>query len=407
MEVAVGSSGPLGGGRSDKDRVMRRFRTALVAGLAVLALGVAGPVPATAAATPGPPPVALPPEPTGLTSPVALPAAVDPVSPYLPQVSCNPVDMAGPLMLRALLLTTYGVGRAGSISRGCTEGLSEHSEGRALDWMVDVRKPSERAAAADFLAWVTKDDGLNARRLGIMYVIYDAKIWSVYNTAGGWRKNAGHQDHVHVSFSWTGARGATSFWTGTVGTIDRGPCARFAGSYAPPVSSARTTACPAPPAALVRTSRGTRAFGSTGATVRRAQTLLGAPATSRFDHATWTATRAYQRAHELPVTGALDQPTWGSLDRGSVKRRSVPRMSASRAAARGVDRYSGTSLSPGRAHAAVAVLQTALRMPVADRNGYFGPATQAAVVRLQASAGLATDGVVGAEEWRAIRDRLR
>lgn len=385
---------------------MRRFRTSLVAALAVLALGVAGPVPSTAAATPGPPPVALPSAPTGLAAPVALPAEVDPMSPYLPQVSCSPVDMTGPLMLRALLLKTYGVGRAGSISRGCTEGLSEHSEGRAMDWMVDVRRPAERAAAADFLAWVTKDGGRNARRLGIMYVIYDAKIWSVYNTAGGWRKNAGHQDHVHVSFSWNGARGATSFWTGKVGTIDRGPCARFKGSYAPPVSSARATACSAPPAALVRTSRGSRAFGSTGSTVRRAQVLLKVPRTSRFDRATWKATRAYQRAHDLPVTGALDQPTWGSLDRGSITRRSVPAMSAAKAAARGVDKYSGSSLSQGRAGAAVAVLQTALKMPTADRNGYFGPLTRAAVVRLQSAAGLAADGVVGAEEWRAIRSRL-
>ncbi|MCL8252504.1 hypothetical protein AERO_14020, partial [Aeromicrobium fastidiosum] len=261
-----------------RSRVVRGVVPVLVA-LAVAAGGMQAP--ASAAGSAGSPPVSLPSSPTGLTSPVPLPAGVDPVLPYLPQVSCNPVDMAGPLMLRDLLLSTYGVGRPGSISRGCTEGLSEHSEGRAMDWMVDTRRPAERAAAADFIAWVTRDGGLNARRLGIMYVIYNKKIWSVYNAKAGWRTSYAHTDHVHVSFSWAGARGSTSFWTGAVGVVDVGPCVRFAGSYAPPTSSPRTDRCGTPTKALVRTSRGNRAYGSSGGTVRRAQTLLGVPSTSR------------------------------------------------------------------------------------------------------------------------------
>jgi peptidoglycan hydrolase-like protein with peptidoglycan-binding domain len=364
----------------------------------LLAAGLSA-APAQAA---GRPPVTLPSAPTGLTAPVTLPADVDPVSPYLPQVTCHPVDMPGPLMLRALLLRTYGTGRPGSISRGCTEGLSEHSEGRAMDWMVDSRKPAERAAAADFLAWLTRDDGLNARRLGVMYVIYDEKIWSVYNVRAGWRASRGHVDHVHVSFGWNGARGSTSFWTGRVAAVDLGPCVRFTGSYAPPTASPRTVPCSTPSAALVRTSRGSRAYGSTGSTVRRAQTLLRVPATSRFDRATWDAVRAYQRAHDLPVTGALDHPTWGSLDPASVKRRTVT-FSRARAASHGVAQYSSTSLSEGRAGRAVAILQTALGMSRVDRNGYFGPRTRAAVVSAQKKAGIAADGVVSGEEWRVIR----
>ncbi len=367
-----------------------------------LAAGLAQ-APASAAGSAGSPPVSLPSSPTGLTSPVPLPAGVDPVSPYLPQVSCNPVDMTGPLMLRDLLLTSYGVGRPGSISRGCTEGLSEHSEGRAMDWMVDTRQPAERAAAADFLAWVTRDGGLNARRLGIMYVIYNKKIWSVYNAKAGWRPSYAHTDHVHVSFSWAGARGATSFWTGAVGVVDVGPCVRFAGSYAPPTSSPRTARCGTPAKALVRTSRGDRAYGSTGATVRRAQALLRVPVTSRFDRATWDATRAYQRAHDLPVTGALDQPTWGSLDRASTRRRTVTGFSRRKAAVHGVAHYSSTSLAPGRAAESIVILQTALGLPVADRNGFYGPVTRAAVERVQVAAGLTVDGVVDGPEWRAIR----
>ncbi len=375
--------------------VMRRWGlvvVSLVLGTSLLA------VPAAA----GEPPVPLPSRPTGLTPSVVLPDGLDPASPYLPQASCNPVDMVGPQMLRDLVLRTYGVGGRGNISRGCTEGVSEHSEGRAWDWMVDVDKPSERAAAADFLSWVTRDDGANARRLGIMYVIYNKRIWSVYNTRGGWRKSSGHTDHVHVSFSWNGARGNTSFWTGQVGVVDFGPCARFAGSSAARTSTPRAARCPAPASALVKTSRATRAYGSTGKTVRVGQKRLGVAVTGRFDHATWRAVRAYQAAHDLPRTGVLDQPTWASLDRGSITRRTVKGFTRRTAARHGVEHYSSTTLRRGRAGKGVAILQTALGLPRADRNGYFDTVTQAAVRKAQGRAGLASDGLVSREEWTAI-----
>jgi peptidoglycan hydrolase-like protein with peptidoglycan-binding domain len=378
----------------------------ILIGIAVVALALGlttSPVDAAA----GRPPIPLPSSPTGLTSPVPLPQALDPVSPYLPQVSCHPGDMIGPTMLRDLVLATYGIGGRGNISRGCTDGLSEHSEGRAWDWAVDVRKPAEKAAAADFIAWVTRDDGRNARRLGIMYVIYNKMIWSVYNTGAGWRPSYAHTDHVHVSFSWNGARGNTSFWTGAVGAIDHGPCVRFKGSYAAPTGTPRASRCGTPTTALVKTTRPNRQYASTGGTVKRLQSLLGVPATSRFDTATQSAVRAYQRAHDLPTTGAVDQPTWASLDRSSIKKRTVKGFTAWKAVTYGVKHYGGTTLSQGRAAKAVAILQTALGMRVADRNGYFGPLTQAAVVKVQAAAGLVPDGVVRAEEWQAIRSAIR
>jgi peptidoglycan hydrolase-like protein with peptidoglycan-binding domain len=54
----------------------------------------------------------------------------------------------------------------------------------------------------------------------------------------------------------------------------------------------------------------------------------------------------------------------------------------------------------------VAILQKALGLSLADRNGYFGPITRAAVVRVQQKVGLAADGVVSGEEWKAIRSSL-
>ena len=62
-----------------------------------------------------------------------------------------------------------------------------------------------------------------ARRLGVMYVIFNGHIWSAYDAAAGWRPYLGpnaHTDHVHVSFDIDGGQGATSFWR--IDVLDRG-----------------------------------------------------------------------------------------------------------------------------------------------------------------------------------------
>ncbi|WP_332663055.1 peptidoglycan-binding domain-containing protein [Aeromicrobium sp.] len=377
---------------------MRRFMLAFASFAALSAL-----LTSPAAASP---PVPFPSSPKGLPAPVTLPSGVDPVSPYLPQVSCSPVNMPGVVKLRALVLKTYGEGGAGGISRGCTEGVSEHSEGRAWDWMVDVSDTSERTAAANFLAWVTANNGRNARRLGIMYIIYNKKIWGVYRASEGWRTSSGHTDHVHISFSWNGARGNTSFWTGKVGTIDLGPCIRFTGTYGALTSTPRTGACPQTKSLLKKTSLGNRAYGRTGDTVAKAQGLLGITKTARFDAATWTAVKAYQKAHDIPYTGALDQPTWASLSPSSMTSNAVAGYTRSEAIRYGVLNYSDNTFQRGYVGKAAMMLQTALGMPTRDRNGFFNTVTLAAVQRLQASAGLTQDGIVRAEEWQALADAL-
>lgn len=377
---------------------MRRFMLAF-ASFAALSAMLTSPAAAS-------PPVPFPSSPKGLPAPVTLPSGVDPVSPYLPQVSCSPINMPGVVKLRALVLKTYGEGGAGGISRGCTEGVSEHSEGRAWDWMVDVSDTSERTAAANFLAWVTANNGRNARRLGIMYIIYNKKIWGVYRASEGWRTSSGHTDHVHISFSWNGARGNTSFWTGKVGTIDLGPCIRFTGTYGALTSTPRTGACPQTKSLLKATSLGNRAYGRTGDTVAKAQGLLGITKTARFDAATWTAVKAYQKAHDIPYTGALDQPTWASLSPSSMTSNAVAGYTRSEAIRYGVLNYSDNTFQRGYVGKAAMMLQTALGMPTRDRNGFFNTVTLAAVQRLQASAGLTQDGIVRAEEWQALADAL-
>ncbi|WP_396047406.1 peptidoglycan-binding protein [Aeromicrobium sp. UC242_57] len=360
-----------------------------------------------APATAGEAPISLPASPTGLVAPVLLPDGLDPKSPYLPQSSCNPVDMAGTVKLRDHVLATYGQGGRGNISRGCTEGVSEHSEGRAWDWMIDPDDPAQTAAAADFLSWVTRDDGRNARRLGIMYVIYNKKIWSIYRSGEGWRRSSGHQDHIHVSLSWNGARGNVSFWTGKVGSIDYGPCVRFKGTYAALSSAVRSGSCAASSKLLAKTKVGNRQYGRTGSTVKKAQRLLGVKATGRFDSMTWSAVKRFQRAHDVPVTGVLDQPTWVALSPSSVTYRAVKGYSRARAIRYGLKNYSRTTLRKGRADRAVVFLQTALGLPRVDRNGYFGSVTVNAVKARQAQLGLKADGVVQGEEWKAMADALK
>jgi peptidoglycan hydrolase-like protein with peptidoglycan-binding domain len=381
-------------------RMMKRMRPIALSVCALALVVSGGALPAYGV---GSPPVTFPSSPKGLTSPVTLPTAIDPPSPYLPQTSCNPGDMTGVKKLRTLVMSTYAEGGWGAISHGCTEGTSEHSEGRAWDWMVDVGDSSERAAAANFLAWVTANHGKYARRLGIMYVIYNEKIWSIYREDEGWRANSGHKDHVHISFSWNGARGNTSFWTGKVGVIDYGPCFAFVQKYAMIRNIPRTGSCRATSSVLKQTSLGLRQYGNRGsATVTKAQKLLGVTATSNFDSATWTAVKAYQLAHDLPYTGVLDQPTWASLSPADVTSNVVAGYTAAQAAAYGRAHYASTSINRYTVGKSVLFLQTALRMPSRDRNGYFTAKTLAAVKAFQTDVGLAVTGVVTSAEWAAL-----
>ena len=122
-------------------RVLRTVRSAVVAVSVALVVGAMGTGLAQAAV---PDPVA----------PEKAPALVEGLSPYLPQVSCDPVAKPGTLALRSMLLATYG-GRDLGITRGCDVGAtSEHKEGRAWDWGLNASVPAEKAVADQFLTWL-------------------------------------------------------------------------------------------------------------------------------------------------------------------------------------------------------------------------------------------------------------
>ncbi|MDR1768758.1 MAG: hypothetical protein LBR32_10095 [Propionibacteriaceae bacterium] len=140
---------------------------------------------------------------------------------YKPQKQCSPAAKPGAKALLKTLIKNFG-GKSLGISRSCgAGGRSEHKEGRALDWARNVKYASQRRSANKALKWLTANNGEVARRLGVMYIIWNQRIWSTYYPEMGWRKmasrgsyTANHKDHVHISLSWDGAMQRTSWWTG-------------------------------------------------------------------------------------------------------------------------------------------------------------------------------------------------
>ena len=158
--------------------------------------------------------------------------AIEVLAPHQGQAICQPVVRPGAAALRTLVLQHYpGTGDSG-IVRPCTAaGASEHKEGRAWDWRVSTANPTHVAQVAEFTDWLLAPDvhgntAAMARRLGIMYMIWDSKVWKSYQAAKGWQRYTGaspHTDHVHFSLSWAGAYAQTSYWTGAVAPVMPGP----------------------------------------------------------------------------------------------------------------------------------------------------------------------------------------
>jgi peptidoglycan hydrolase-like protein with peptidoglycan-binding domain len=408
-------------------------------GAAVAAVGSA-PAP-TGAAAPSPAPSASPPAAVPAV-PAGLPAGLEDLSPYLEQVSCDPAAKPGAVALGKLLLATYP-GTSYAISRACgADGMaSEHYEGRAADWMTSVRDPSGAARAEAFVGWLLAPDAqgrafANARRLGVMYVIWNDRIWGSYAAGSGWRPYSTcarhpevawdtgcHRDHVHVSLSWAGAMGRTSFWSRRVAATDYGPCRPADLNWAPPYSGPNPAPCPSYPAvtagaasspvaaAIARYSGATVAPGSTGPVVTAVQRALGVPADGQFGSLTGAAVSAFRAAHGLPPGTSTDAATWRAL---RVAVASAPAPGPGPAPGRTPAPASGPStstpspqaapapkpLSYGDSGPAVVALQRTLH--VTPVSGWFGPVTRAAVTAFQRAHGLPATGIVDAATRRAL-----
>lgn len=180
------------------------------------------------------PGVGLPPSAVPPGAPVALPPEMDTPPEYEGQAQCDPTPKPGTTRLADYIRAVYGSQESVWIPRGCeVGGQSEHKEGRAVDWMVDVRDAQDRANAESFLNWMLGPDQFgveygNAIRLGIMYIGWNDRIWRGYDIQRGWTELKGcfskpekssdnycHRNHIHISLTWDGASGRTSFWDGT------------------------------------------------------------------------------------------------------------------------------------------------------------------------------------------------
>lgn len=147
--------------------------------------------------------------------------AIEGYAPYEGNTVCDVVDKPGAQKLAGLIRATYGSDEAIGIARNACYTTSEHNDGRALDWMVDATTNAGKAKADAFLSWLLATDengnkNAMARRLGIMYMIFNKRIWRAYGDPG-WGSYSGtnpHTDHIHISLSYDGSTGRTSFWNG-------------------------------------------------------------------------------------------------------------------------------------------------------------------------------------------------
>lgn len=152
---------------------------------------------------------------------------------YQPQKNCVTKDKPGTVRLARYLVDTRG-GVYGGTLRSCRSGgQSEHKDGRAFDWMLDATSEDDQAIAEAFIVELTADDAIGdsdalARRMGIMYVIWDDKIYSAWYgfeprpyLSSGCRSISScsttlrHRDHMHISLSKPGSKGKTSWYRET------------------------------------------------------------------------------------------------------------------------------------------------------------------------------------------------
>jgi hypothetical protein len=149
---------------------------------------------------------------------------------------CRKHEQKGTLALQSWLQghaggVSWGIMRCEKFGKG---NYSLHSEGRALDWHLDVHNGADRAEAVRLIdLWMAPDKNGNihalARRMGIQELIWNCKAW--FSGDGGLRPyslcfdkhgkrrsvddTSAHRNHIHIGLNWAGARMQSSFWQST------------------------------------------------------------------------------------------------------------------------------------------------------------------------------------------------
>ena len=371
---------------------------------------------------------------------VAEPSGIEALPAYVAATSCDAVAKPGVVRFAALVEKTYpGTGSVGIVNTCAAEGgVSEHTEGRAWDWAVAVNSPTQVAQVKALTTWLLAPDALgepaaNARRLGLMYVIWDKQILGLYSLDAGWRPYACsgvtgcHQDHVHFSFSWAGARGVTSFWSGRVAAQDFGPCPGVGQMFALPRSSPNPVRCagptyrsPADPvvAALEVNADVVLGLGSTGLAVAAVQQALGGTVDDgQFGALTQDLVLTYQERHHLLATGTVTRAvradlisyvTNGKAQLAPPTAAVAPVVSSTGAVPPTVAKadpvlplasYVGQLLQVGSVGPAVTAVQQAIG---ATPDGAFGQLTAAALRAFQTAHQVPATGVTDEATWTAL-----
>jgi hypothetical protein len=174
--------------------------------------------------------------------------------------------------------------------------------------------------------------------LGVMYIIWNNKIWSAHSAKQGWvpYRNCAklpkrssdtvcHRNHMHISLSWEGAMGRSSFWSKRVARPDYGPCRDKDLNWAAPYTKANRTLCKSYPRVSAKpgASKTLKTLttysgmvlrkGSQGAAVKAVQKVVKATPDGDFGPQTRTAVKKWQKAHKVEATGVVEKSTWRAL----------------------------------------------------------------------------------------------
>lgn len=164
-------------------------------------------------------------------APPAHAAPIEDYATYQAGTKCRPKDKPGMVFLGHWMVEHYG-GSYGGVGRACSSSTSEHEEGRAFDWTLDATHRKDRVRAGKFMARIFATDAHDhtdawARRMGVMYVIWNDRIYSAWSSfepsdylssscpsLATCSPTLRHRDHLHISLTRAGGRGATSWFEG-------------------------------------------------------------------------------------------------------------------------------------------------------------------------------------------------
>lgn len=172
----------------------------------------------------------------GPLTPAPAPAAwvsvpLEPFAQYERPGRCTPTVKPGTRLLGRWLVARFG--SRTTMARACEWGevvSSEHQEGRAIDWYADADTAQGRRDAKDLVDELLAPDrwgnvAVRARRMGVMYLIWDDRIYSAWNgfeprlylhdactSRTKCSKTLRHRDHVHVSITRQASRARTSWF---------------------------------------------------------------------------------------------------------------------------------------------------------------------------------------------------